>query len=408
MANTVITSSMITNETLRILHNESIFLKNINREYNDQFAKSGAKAGSTVNVRRPVQYTVRSGPAINIQDVTETQVPITLQPEFGIDWAFSDYDLTTSIDDFSARYLMPAGKRLATELDSRIASLYTSIWNFSGAAGTPPTTAALLLDPGVKLHNSMTPTDDRYFIMTPNVQAGAVAGLSGLFNSQSEIGNQYSKGMMGNALGYNFGMSQTLPAHTAGVQGGASPTVTSTVTYTTSGYATTSSVITGGWSNSITNLLRAGDVVTFAGCNQVNQETKADLGILQQFVVTASINSTGGGAATLVVSPAIITGGAYQNVTAAPAATAAVVVKTGTSAQVAAQNLVFHKDAFTLVTCDMELPNGMDMAQRANFDGVSLRFIRGYDITNNRRICRFDILAGYAALRPEWACRIPA
>ncbi len=38
--------------------------------------------------------------------------------------------------------------------------------------------------------------------------------------------------------------------------------------------------------------------------------------------------------------------------------------------------------------------------------GVSLRFIRGYDITNNRRICRFDILAGFAALRPEWAVRV--
>jgi hypothetical protein len=67
---------------------------------------------------------------------------------------------------------------------------------------------------------------------------------------------------------------------------------------------------------------------------------------------------------------------------------------------------MFHRDAFTLVTADMELPKGMDMADRAVEDGVSIRFIRGYDITNNRRICRFDLLAGYGLLRPEWAVRV--
>jgi len=407
MADTLLTSSMITNETLRVLHNESIFLPIINKQYNDQFAKQGAKAGYTVNARRPVQFTVRSGAAANVQDVIETQVPITVQPEFGIDFDFSDADLSLSIDNFSDRYLMPAGKRLATELDSRIASLYSSVYNFSGVSGTPPTTPALLLDPGVKLHNNMCPTGDRTFCMTPGVQAGAVAGLSGLFNSQSELSNQYKAGMMGNALGYDFSMSQTLPTHTAGVQGG-TPTVNGAGQGISSGYSATTSLVTQAWSNSITNVLRAGDVFTIAGVNQVNQETKADLGTLQQFVVTASVNSSGAGAATVVISPAIITGGAYQNVTASPATSAAIVVKTGTTAQVAAQNLVFHKDAFTLVTVDMDVPKGMDMASRSNYDGVSMRFVRGYDIINNRRICRFDILAGYAALRPEWACRVPA
>ena len=74
MANNVITSSIITNETLRIVHNNSAFLGNINTEYEDQFAKKGLKAGSVINVRRPVQYTVRDGAVANIQDVNESTV----------------------------------------------------------------------------------------------------------------------------------------------------------------------------------------------------------------------------------------------------------------------------------------------------------------------------------------------
>ena len=124
MANAIINSSIITNETLRILHNESAFLGNINTEYEDQFAKKGMKAGSVVNVRQPVQYTIRDGATINIQDVNEVSVPITMEPEFGIDWSFSDYDLTLSIDEFSKRYLAPAAKRLAAELDLRIATRF--------------------------------------------------------------------------------------------------------------------------------------------------------------------------------------------------------------------------------------------------------------------------------------------
>lgn len=405
MANTLITSSMITNETLRILHNESIFLPRINKQYNDQFAKTGAKAGATVNVRRPVQFTVRSGATLAPQDIQETQVPVTVDPEFGIDWNFQDFDLSLSIDRFSERYLVPAGRRLATELDSRISALYKQVYNFSGTPGTPPTTAALLLDPGTRLSNSITPTDDRYFCLSPAVQAGAVAGLSGLFNSQSELANQYKKGTMGNALGYEFGMSQTLPTHTVGAHGG-TPLVNG-AGQEQSTWTNTMSLVTDGWTNSTTGILKEGDVFTIADVYQVNQETKQSTGNLQQFVVRADADSGAStGPATLTISPAIITSGAYQNVDAAPADNAAITV-VGTASTGYVQNLAYHKDAFTLVTVDMELPNGVDMAARSVYDGISLRFIRDYDVTNNRRICRFDILAGFAALRPEWACRVP-
>jgi len=413
MANTIITSSIIANETLRILHNESAFLGNINTEYEDQFANKGMKAGSVVNVRQPVQYTIRDGATINIQDVNETTVPITMEAEFGIDWAFSDYDLKLSIDEFSKRYLAPAAKRLAAELDLRIATrFYRGVANFSGTPGTPISTAQAVLDAAVLLDNAACPrTDGRMLALTPLSNAKLVGGMSGLFNDQATQGKQLKNGMMSTNLGLDFIMSQNLPTHTVGGLGG-TPLVNGAnqglinAGATDNPSAATTSLVTDGWTAAVANRLKRGDVFTIAGVTAVNPETKVSTGVLRQFIATADAASDGAGNLTVAIYPAIIAGGAYQNVTARPADNAAITVLTGTASTAYGQNLMFHRDAFTLVTADMELPKGMDMAERAVEDGVSIRFVRGYDITNNRRICRFDLLAGYGLLRPEWAVRV--
>ena len=413
MANAIINSSIITNETLRILHNESAFLGNINTEYEDQFAKKGMKAGSVVNVRQPVQYTIRDGATINIQDVNEVSVPITMEPEFGIDWSFSDYDLTLSIDEFSKRYLAPAAKRLAAELDLRIATrFYRGVANFSGTPGTPISTPQAVLDAAVLLDNAACPrTDGRMLALTPLSNSKLVGGMSGLFNDQATQGKQLKSGMMATNLGMDFIMSQNLPTHTVGGLGGTPLVNGANQGLINSGStdnpsAATTSLVTDGWTAAIANRLKRGDVFTIAGVVAVNPETKVSTGVLRQFIATTDAASDGAGNLTVAIYPAIIAGGAYQNVTARPADNAAITVLTGTASTSYGQNILFHRDAFTLVTADMELPRGMDMAERAVEDGVSLRFIRGYDITNNRRICRFDLLAGYGLLRPEWAVRV--
>ena len=413
MANAIITSSIITNETLRILHNESAFLGNINTEYEDQFANKGMKAGSVVNVRQPVQYTIRDGATINIQDVNETTTPITMEPEFGIDWAFTDYDLKLSIDEFSKRYLAPAAKRLAAELDLRIATrFYRGVANFSGTPGTPISTAQSVLDAAVLLDNAACPrTDGRMLALTPLSNSKLVGGMSGLFNDQATQGKQLKSGMMATNLGMDFIMSQNLPTHTVGGLGGTPLVNGANQGLINSGStdnpsAATTSLVTDGWTAAIANRLKRGDVLTIAGVFAVNPETKVSTGVLRQFVATTDAASDGSGNLTVAIYPAIIAGGAYQNVTDRPADNAAITILTGTASTSYGQNILFHRDAFTLVTADMELPRGMDMAERAVEDGVSLRFIRGYDIANNRRICRFDLLAGYGLLRPEWAVRV--
>lgn len=413
MADNLITSTVILNKTMQVLHNESAFLGAINTEFNDEFAKKGMKAGATVYPRRPVQFRVRDGATASLQDVNETSVAVTVEPEFGIDFDFTEFDRTLSVDDFSKRYMMPAGKRLATELDTRIATrFYQSVANWSGTAGTTPSTALSMLKAAAILDDVACPRDGlRTASLNPLAMAYMVDGLKGLLNDGGIIGKQTKTGLLQTNLGMDFQMSQNVPTHTVGPLGG-TPLVdganqgTTTAVVTENPYAATTSLLTKGWTAAAAARLTKGDVVTLAGVYAVNLENKNVLPYLKQFVVTANVSSTAGGAGTLILSPAIIAAGAYQNVSALPADNAAVTVVTGTASTAYPQNMIFHKDAFTMVTVAMDVPNGMDMAEQITYEGVNLRFVRGYDITNNKRISRFDLMAGFGALRPEWAVRV--
>jgi hypothetical protein len=264
------------------------------------------------------------------------------------------------------------------------------------------------------MDNEACPRDGmRYAAFSPTANAALVGGFSGLFNSSKEISDNYKKGVLQDALGLNIMMSQNIPTHTVGGLGGTPLVNGANQGITNSGatdnpYAATTSLITDGWTAAAANRLRKGDVFTIAGVFAVNPETKQSTGVLRQFVVTADVSSDGSGNATVVIAPAIIAGGAFQNVTARPADNAAITVQTGSASTAYQQNLVWHRDAVTFVSPEMELPNNMDMASQASLadeGGISLRFVRGFDILNNRRISRFDVLWGVAVTKREWCVR---
>ena len=421
MATAIQTATLITNEVLRIAHNNSAFLGNMGTDYEKNW-KGKYAPGSTVYARRPVQFTIRSGAAANIQDITDSTVPIVVQPELGIDFAISDFDLTTAIRNdgsidkaFRERFLKPAGLRISAEVDYQVATLIkNSVANFVGTPGTGPSTYQHIADAQIPMDDEACPRDGmRYAALSPTANAAVIGGLSGLFNAGPQISDNYKTGVLKDALGLGFTMSQNTPSHTVGPLGG-TPLVnganqgTINSGATDNPYSSTTSLVTDGWTAAAAARLKKGDVITLAGVNSVNPETKADTGNLRNFVVTADVSSDGAGNATVIISPAIIAGGAFQNVTARPADNAAITVKTGTASTTYRQNILWHRDAVTFVSPEMELPNNMDMAAQSSLaddGGISLRFVRGFDITNNRRISRFDVLWGAAVVKPEWCVR---
>ena len=237
------------------------------------------------------------------------------------------------------------------------------------------------------------------------MQATLVDALKGLFQQASEIASQYRKGAMGTAAGFDFYMDQNVTTHTVGPLGG-TPTVNGAD-------QTGSAIITQAWTSAAARRLNRGDVITFADVFHVNPQSRQSNAVLQQFVVTSNFDSDGSGDGTVNIDPPIITSGAFQTVSASPANAAAILTfgqALSTQDTVTPQGLAFHQDAFTLASADLPLPSGVDMAARVADKqlGLSIRMVRAYDINQDQFPCRLDILYGWAALRPELACRVAA
>ena len=407
MADVLLNQSVILSEALRVLHQKSHFIKTISRQYDKSFANSGAtlqgKVGPNLQIRLPVKFTTRSGANVSLQDVQEYAKTLTVSTLIGVDWDFDDVDLTLTIDDFSKRYLVPAMAQLAATLESTTLNLYKYVWNQTGTAGTTPATSLAYLNAGAKLDENLAEEDGRIALINPAATAATVAGLQTLFHASAQIEKQYITGQMGDACGFKFFKSTLIPRHTVGAHGG-TPLTNGGSQGITTGWQETYPLITDGWTVS-TAVLNEGDVFTVANCFSVHPESKVSTGNLQQFVVRANGTSSAGGALTVTISPCPISAGAYQNVSALIADGAAIVVA-GTASSTYSINLAYVESAFTVVTADLMVPKGMDMSERQEFEGISMRFVRGYQISTNQRICRFDLLSGSLAMRPELACRI--
>jgi hypothetical protein len=404
--NQLLTISMITREALRVLENSLTFTKQVNRQYDDKFGVEGAKIGTVLNVRKPPRYIGRVGQALQVESAVETQVQVTLNTQFGVDLQFSSQDLALSIDDFSDRFIRPAIATVANKIDQDGLALYNQIYQTVGTPGTVPNAILTYLQAGVKLDESAAPMDGlRSIVFTPMMQAVIVDALKTLFQQATAIGEQYMKGQMGRAAGFDWFMDQNCATHTTGTFGG-------TALVNGSGIVG-SSVATDGWT-ATTSFLKRGDVIQFAGVFSVNPQSRQSTGSLQDFVVTADTTTDGSGNMTIPISPSIITSGAFQTVSASPADNAAVTVFSAatvgatTSNKTSPTGLAFHRDAFTLVTADLPLPGGVDMAARMSDKqlGMSVRMVRAYDINSDQFPCRLDILYGWAVLRPELAARI--
>ena len=401
MANTLLTIDMITNEALMVLENNLVMARRVNRMYDWQFARSGGKIGNVVNVRKPVRYIVSDGPTLQVQDATETYVAVPLQSRKHVDFTFSSEDLTLSIDMFSDRFIKPAVAALANKVDLDGLALYKDVYQSVGTPGTTPSALLTYLQAGVKLDDSATPMDGmRNMVLNPLAQATIVDALKGLFQSSEQIKKQYMMGQMGTAVGFEWMMDQNINVHATGTW-----SVAGAMNGATASGA--SSIVTNGWT---TAALKKGDVFTIgtlaAGVVAVNPQSRQSTGALQQFVVTADISDTAGDM-TIAISPTIYSSGPQQNVVAVPL-TAQAINMLGTTGVQTPQNLAFHKDAFTLVMADLEMPGGVDMAARKSDpnSGISLRVVRQYDINNDLFPCRIDVLYGWATLRPELACRV--
>lgn len=400
MSNTILTSSLIAKETLAVIENNCAFGGMVNREYEtaqSQSMSAGYEPGATINIRRPSRYTFRSGRVATPQASVETSVPLTLS-QGGADINFNLFERTLQITDRRIqKKINAAAATIVNEID-RVGLLLakSAVYNCLNPAGALPATQAEAVGASTAINRRLdemgAPRDNmRGLIMSPGFNASAVSGFAGLFNGQAKLGRQFDSGLMVDSLGLSYAMDQNVALHTNGAA-----TATNINGAGQTGSTITVIAVAGG-------TLATGTVITLPGVYAVNPQTRVSTGVLADFVVTADAVAT---ATSISISPAIVTSGAYQNVTASPTTGQPYVIK-GAASTAYNCNVGFHEDAFTLAMVPMATPPEGTGArvEQISHNGYTIKVTDFYDGTNDNVITRLDVLFGWAATYPELAVK---
>lgn len=392
MADSLLTLTQVTRKAAMVLHQKLNFIGRIDRQYDESYAKKGAKIGDTLKVRLPNQYTVRTGMTRSNQDVTESSVDLTMATVKGVDMDFTSEDLLLKLDDFSERIIEPAMAVLAANIEADVLSVYKDVYNvYDGDAAA--FSFASVANAGQILTDNLAPLSNRTCTLNTGHATKFKIDTKGLFHAGDNIEEQFRDGIIGRTGGFEMYENTLLLPHTTG-------TAAKSTGYLVNGASQTGASLT---VDTGTTTFKKGDIITIAGVNRVHPETKADTGSLQHFVITAD---AGASATSLSISPSITTSGAKQNVSGSPADNAAITKVGAGASETMTQSLAFHKNAFAFVTADLPMPNGVDMARREVVDGISISLVRDFVISDRSFPCRLDVLYGYKAIRPELACRI--
>lgn len=399
MANAFQTPTAYASEGLAILENEMILGNKCSIDQSDQFAM----IGDTLNIRRQTAY---AGVADNIdltgvrEDITEGKMTISMNKTFSVAVDLGAIDATLSFDRWSEEVIRPVMVKFKDKIDTSLASLYSQLYWFAGTPGTVPATYAALGAASAIMTDAAIPSDRRFGVHSPTAAWTLADGLKTSFVQGDKVRTALELNKIGRYANFDNFECVSVPTHTVGIATG-TPLVngaSQNVTYATARNTWSQTLITNGWTNSQTGILKAGDVITIAGVNSVNPVSKVSTGRLQTFTVLADADSGAStGPSTITISPPIITSGAYQTVSAAPADDAVITVKTGTGGVGYQQSLLLHPDCFMLATRPLKVEGGAGVKTSVKTGNrVSIRCTEYVNGDTLKHTMRFDMLWGIA------------
>ena len=424
MANTFITPDIIAREALMVLEDQIISPQVMDTSRAADF--TGAKVGTTVKVRRPVGFAAdtytnsgESGSNVTIQQATESTIDLTLEKLFDVSFEVTNTQLTTDIDDFNSRLLVPAMSALAEAVDSYALGKMINLGGnvFPHADVSAPNSTADMAAIIEAMNNQMIPMTNRKFVVSPSMQT-SLYNISE-FVKANESGNvsPLTEAQLGRFMGLDMVMSQNLAtfdapgAATTAANGDGALTVV-----TTAGKAGDTSITYDGGTGSVTNLFKVGDHVT------ITYNSGKKLG----HVVTANSTSSSG-AGTLAISPPLynepaagadpgtsgvvvadVDNAITNNTGKMTEAGSGVAPASGNTASYSAVGGAFVPEAFALAFVPMEAPMGPGTASAVqSYNGMSLRVMQTYDQLKKRDIVSVDCLVGCAVVDPRLGVVVP-
>lgn len=399
---------VIAREALMQLENNCVMGNLVHRDYEPMWGGAiPQKIGDTFTIRRPVKFTSNDGPARVHQDVTEGNITMKVNIDKHVSWGFDLRTLKLSIEEYSDRYIKPAMIELANQIDLSLHGLYKDVWNWVGPAdGTKIDSFADFAYAPERLDEQAVPKGERRTLFSPRDHWGVVGAQTSLFFDSVGVG-AFREASLGRIGGTDSFSSQNVRNHTVGAHDTAAlNSGTLSVDYDDVKDSYEQTLTAQNFDNS-TEVLKQGDVITLDSVYAVNPVSKEKLSYLQQFVVKEDVTSTGAGAASIKVSPPIITSGPYQTVNAAPASSATINFH-GTASTAYRQNLSFHKNAFGLAMIPLPKPQSVAFAATASRKGYAASVYRDFDINTREEVIRVDILAATKALYPDLATRFTA
>jgi P22 coat protein - gene protein 5 len=408
MPNNFFTLPEISQEIIRLVENELVLGKSVGT---DKLENETVKSGGEVRIRRQMQYLGQDN-NLDLTSFAEDVIEGTLSVKLDQTWSgkvtLGALDRTLSFDRYSDMILKPMARRAAERIEGSIAALYPAFYWFDGTPGTLPSTFSALADAGAIFTDGGNSTSGRLAFHSPATAAKLAATIQGTYVD----GNNKKALEMAKVGRYgNFDNYETVfaPTHTVGVAGG-TPTVNGAaqnVTYNTAKDTWSQTLITTAWTASTTGVLRAGDVFQIAGVFAVNPNTKASTGRLQTFTVLLDANSGAAGATTVTISPPIITSGAFQTVTAAPANGAAITLRTGTPGVAYRQSLLLDPMAIALVSRPLDIPQGEGVSTSTKSgEFVTLSTTKWVDGNTLNENMRFDMLWKPVVMDPRRGMRL--
>jgi hypothetical protein len=413
MANTTLTADIIAKEAVRVLDNELVMAKKVFRGYEEDYnlKPNGYKVGETITIRKPTDFTVRDGATMNVQDVVEGKTTLTVNKRKGVDFKFTSQDLTLKIEDLSERVIKPAMVQLANQIDSDLHGLYYKVPNWVGTPGQQINSFADFYAGVTRMNEMAVPMDNRCAVMSAPDHGALVGSQTGLF-TDTIVKPAYRSGETGMIGGVDLYMTQNVRNHTNGAFAG-TVLVDQALTASTTSYAVEKDdmiqTIHIDGLTSATAQLAAGDVFTIADVFDVNPVTKEKKPHLKEFTIVVAPAAAVSNEVDIQIYPALIWNGAFQNVHVTAGVTdlnnKALTFK-GTQSVAYPQNMIFHKNAFALVTVPLIAPPGAVDVARRTYNGTSVRVIPVYDGVNDESAWRLDMLYAADVIDPRLASRL--
>jgi len=411
MSNQVPIQTIIAKRMLARLQNKLPMTANANKDFQSELSDSQKRAGGIINITKPPLYSVRSGEVMDVQSTVIPAISTNLNM-FGVDISASQLDLQISYDAVQNGMidgaLDGAASALAAKIEADGFNLALKVANVVGTPGTAITDPSILATAGALItSNGALIGRNRVGLLNSFQNASFATGVKSYFNPVSTVNAAYADGLLGNGYGFDLYDEPVAGTFTAGTYGG---------TPLTNGALTEgSTIVTDGWTITTTSL-NVGDTFTLSGVYNRNPQTGLSTGALKNFVVAVKTVTDGSGNSTITIGEdGIILNGPRQNVIYQDGTNVipdgrTITVTSGASGAVSKQSLVYDKNAFTFAMVPLaKVPSNMGVMSTVVSDkmsGLSISMKEGYDITNNQRVVRFDVLYAWLETYPQIAARI--